>query len=117
MANQHRGEARVKIGQKTYTMTASFGDLAEIEDAIDTGIIDLFQRGRLGKLLTKEMIAIIRVIAKDNDQDPPEQEIIARWMASKGMAEPHSVVTDFLLKAVSGGLSAGNVSAAAGKTK
>jgi hypothetical protein len=51
MANPHRGEKSVTIGDKTFTLVFTTNTICEVEDALDKGILEIQQQfGRLSVL-------------------------------------------------------------------
>lgn len=103
MANKQRGEVGIKLGGATYTMTPSFGVLADISDTLDIGFVELIHRFEHGKLGMRQIATIIWIAIKEKHPDCPDiKEIGATILKEK--IDPHLfAIKAFLFAAASGG--------------
>lgn len=60
MANPHRGEVAIKVGDKDYTLRLSINAIAEIENLLDLGVNEIAAKlGRPDKIRIGHLRAIV----------------------------------------------------------
>jgi len=115
MANRNRGETKVQIGRKNYVLRPSFEALSAIEDALDTGIVELAGRLSSGGLRLRDLVAIIHACAAATSDEPPSEEVIGAAIVKKGVSAYLEPVGTFLVSTLAGG-SEGNAEAVEGES-
>lgn len=77
MANRYKGEVKLKLGGREYSLRPSFGALAEIEDRTGKSITELFGDLNRGRISIKALAAIVSAgaIAADPDAAPTFSEV------------------------------------------
>lgn len=84
MANRNRGEMEVKLGDRIYTLKASFEAICELEDRLDKGLPELLVRiGQRSRFGIKELAAIFHCGLLGQPKAPNFDEVGRLVLASK----------------------------------
>ena len=103
MANKHRGEAAIHIGDRTYTLRPTFTALVEIEERTGMGLIELAQCFFDQKVRVKDVVSVIFAGIRAAENDWPEEDVVANAVVENGLANVIEPVGAFLADALAGG--------------
>lgn len=100
MPNKGRGEVELTVGGRTYVLRPSFETMAAIEDATDTGAVDLLTRGRenTASLKMNHVVTVLWVAAKKskNRDVPPIEEFGELLRTKMGLIKAMTIMLHFL---------------------
>lgn len=99
-ANPHRGEAEIKVGDKTYVLRPSFENLAAIEAATGARLLPLARRFGALDFGVVDIVAVLNAAATEKPPQDIGDRVIRAGAALIGVA-----VGNFLAAALNGGQS------------
>lgn len=111
MANKYKGEVKLKLGGREYTLRPTFGALAEIEDRSGKYITEIFNELQGGKVSIKALAVIVSVgAAAATPDDAPTVNEAGELIRKEGIlgvlkqreASGSSPIAQFLMYAIAG---------------
>jgi hypothetical protein len=79
MANRHRGEVDLRLGEEALTLRLTLGALAEIEAAFGASdLVALGERLQSGRLSARDLIPILGAAARGGGQRMSDSDLAAR---------------------------------------
>ena len=83
MANRHRGDVDLVLGEERWTLRLTLGALAEIESALGaTDLIALGERLQAGRLAARDLIPILGAAARGGGARLSDGDVAARIAAA-----------------------------------
>ena len=99
LANAHRGEAEIRVGDSTFLLRPSFENLVAAEEEIGS-LFALVERAGEGALTIKEVSALIwHCLPRD---DRPAREMVAAAIMAMGLMKATVPVRNILTQVLQG---------------
>ena len=86
MANPHRGEVKVTLAGKAYTMRPTFQALCEIEEQTGVGLAVQLRRFGEGSFGVRDVAAILAAGIRATDRNAPGADEIGEIVVEEGLA-------------------------------
>lgn len=98
--NTQRGEVTLELGGKQYLLRPSFEALAEIEGALDKGIVPIVRQFMLGNYGIGDVYAVVAAGIKAGDGRPPRN--LGQLLVDRGIAKVAQDLAPFLNRGIAG---------------
>mgnify|MGYP005988538715 CR=1 FL=1 len=102
MANKHRGELEITLGEEHYNTRLNFDSIARIESATNMSIIKLAQTIGEASIGIQNLSTILHIAIKGGGKDISEKEV-QRIIWNAGIVEGMAAAGEILTNALVGG--------------
>ena len=116
MANKHRGEVTLELGGESYVLVPSFGNVAEIEDAIGTNLLTVGKKLEATNFTEPELLSFIEAFLKASGHEV-DAEAIAEGITESGVLNVTAPLIKFVVAYAFGGTTKKKAAGGALKSK
>ena len=102
MANRVRGEVELSLAGTAYTLRPTYQAIAEVEDALGCGFIDIVSRLLERRIAVREMAVVIARFAQASGHSEASEEHIGRALVEDGPAKALVPLAGFLARTLTG---------------